>query len=128
MDRSKIRNKNTSDERKMETGQSEDGFAILELVGSLTLSPSLTALRDTARQLLDSAKLTGIILVVGGVTLTDSAGLGELTVAYTFASRRRCPIVLVKVPPSLRKMLHMTRLEGLLPSAGDVASAKKKLS
>jgi anti-anti-sigma factor len=87
----------------------------------------LTALRDTARQILDSGNRTGIILVLDGVTITDSAGLGELTVVYTFASRRRCPIMLVKVPPSLRKMLDMTRLEGLLPSADDVASAKKKL-
>jgi anti-anti-sigma factor len=108
--------------------RSEDGFAILELTGSLTLGPSLNALRDAARHLLDAAKPTGIILVVGGVTITDSAGLGELTVVYTFASKRGCPVVLVKVPPSLRKMLDMTRLDGLLPSAEDVASAKKKLS
>jgi anti-anti-sigma regulatory factor len=57
----------------------------------------------------------------------DSAGLGELTVVYTFASKQKCPIRLVGVNPSLHKILEMTRLDELLRAAVDVASAKKQL-
>ncbi|MBV9294809.1 MAG: STAS domain-containing protein [Acidobacteriaceae bacterium] len=109
------------------TSRIEDNLAILELAGSLTLGPSLKALRENARELLKSANVSGIILRVAQVTNTDSSGLGELTVVYTFASRRGCPIRLVEVTPRLRQMLELTRLDGLLPSAIDLVTAKKEL-
>lgn len=105
----------------------EDNFAVLELAGALTLGPSLSSLRETARRTLDESKLSGMILRVADVTTTDSAGLGELTVVYTFASKRRCPIMLVEVSSTMRKMLEVTHLDALLPSAADVHSAKKQL-
>jgi anti-anti-sigma factor len=109
------------------TSKLEDNFGILHLEGPLTLSPVLTSLRDAAKGTLASGKLTGLILVVKDVTAVDSAGLGELTIVYTFASRQKCNILLVGVSPSLRKMLEMTRLDELLLSTDDIASAKKKL-
>lgn len=106
----------------------EDKFAVLDISGALTLGPSLHTLREAARKALDNNKLSGLILRVDGVTSTDSAGLGELTIVYTSATRRGCPIMLVEVSPNLRKMLETTRLDALLPSANDVASAKKQLA
>jgi anti-sigma B factor antagonist len=105
----------------------EDDLAILEIDGSLTLGPSLSTLRETARRTLDENRVAGLILQVADVTTTDSAGLGELTVVYTLATKRRCPIMLVGVSSTLQKMLEVTRLEALLPSAPDVVSAKKRL-
>jgi anti-sigma B factor antagonist len=105
----------------------EDGIAVLELSGSLTLGPHLSALRRTAREVLEKTKVSGLILKVSGLTATDSSGLGELTVVYSFASRCKCAILLVGVSPSLRGMLEMTHLDGLLPTAPDMASAKKQL-
>ncbi|MBV9301086.1 MAG: STAS domain-containing protein [Acidobacteriaceae bacterium] len=104
----------------------EDGLAVLDITGDLTLGPSLTTLREAAKKALDPQKIKGLVLRVEGVTTTDSAGLGELTVVYTFASKRDCPIAIVGVTPALRKMLEMTHLDALLPSASDVASAKKQ--
>lgn len=110
------------------TSRVEDDFGILELAGSLTLGPSLNSLRDSARQLLNSnSKLSGVILRVADVTNTDSSGLGELTVVYTLASKRGCPIRLVEVSSNLHKMLELTRLDGLLPSANNVSSAKTEM-
>jgi anti-anti-sigma factor len=106
----------------------EDNFAVLELAGNLTLGPSLPGLRDLTRQTLLANKLSGMILQVGGITSADSAGLGELTAIYTFATRRGCPIMLVGVTPTLRNLLEMTRLDALLPSAPDVSSAKQQLA
>lgn len=109
------------------TSRTEESFGILDLTGSLTMGPSLSALREAAREVLSSGKLSGLILGVGEVTTVDSAGLGELTIVYTFASRQKCPIRLVGVTPSLHKILEMTRLDELLRAATDVASAKKQL-
>jgi anti-anti-sigma factor len=105
----------------------EEGVAILELSGSLTLGPQLNALRRAARDALEAGTVSGLILQVSGVTATDSSGLGELTVVYSFASKRRCPILLVDASPTLRSMLEMTHLDALLPAATDMRSAKKRL-
>jgi anti-anti-sigma factor len=109
------------------THRVEEGFGILQLAGSLTLGPSLNVLREAARQVLASAKLSGLILQVNEVTSIDSAGLGELTIVYGFANRQRLGIRLVGTTPSLLKMLDMTRLEELLPPAKNMQSAKQEL-
>lgn len=105
----------------------EDGFAVLELSGSLMLGPHLSALRRAARDVLQNQKLSGLILEVSGLTATDSSGLGELTVTYSYAAKRKCPIVLVGVSATLAAILEMTHLDGLLPAAPDMASAKKQM-
>ncbi|MBV9405980.1 MAG: STAS domain-containing protein [Acidobacteriaceae bacterium] len=105
----------------------EDSFAILELAGQLTVGPALSTLRDDARKLLSSSKLSGLILHVSQITQADSAGLGELTLVYTLATKRGCPIRLVEASPHLRKMLEITHLDGLLPSAADINSAKQEM-
>src|SRR3569833_1322269 len=95
----------------------EDDFAILEVDGSLTLGPSLSTLRETARRILDETNVAGLILQVNEASTTDSAGLGELTLVYTLATKRRCPIMMVGVTSTLQKMLEVTHLDALLPSA-----------
>jgi anti-sigma B factor antagonist len=105
----------------------EDNFAVLELAGTLTLGPWLSTVRETARRTLDRNKVAGMILSVAEVTSVDSAGIGELTVVYTLATKRGCPIMLVEVSPTLHKMLEVTHLDALLPAANNVASAKKQL-
>jgi len=105
----------------------EDGFAIFELSGSLTLGPSLSNLRESARQAFNREKVLGLILRVAGLTVTDSAGLGELTVVYTMATNRNCPIRLVEVSPSLKRTLEMTRIDELLPASNSLAEAKAEL-
>ncbi len=107
--------------------RSEEEFAVLELSGPLTLSPTLSSLREAARKALGAPKLSGLILHVSGVTTADSAGLGELTIVYTFASQRSCPLRLVGATPSLRKMLEMTRLEDLFHPVETVLIAKKQM-
>lgn len=109
------------------TSRIEDGCAILELSGTLTLGPSLSTLRDTARAVLSTNKVSGLILDLASVSATDSAGLGELTVVYTMAARRNCSLRLVEVSPRLLKLLELTRLDGLLQAAANIAAAKKEL-
>jgi anti-anti-sigma factor len=109
------------------TSALEDNFAILQLTGSLTLSPSLGSLRQAAKDALSAKRLSGMILGVSGITMTDSSGVGELTVIYTMATRGGCPLMLADVPKGLRNILEMTRLDALLPSADGIEAAKQKL-
>jgi anti-anti-sigma regulatory factor len=53
--------------------------------------------------------------------------LGELTVVYSLATMNHCPLRLVSVKPDLKKILEMTRLDGILPKSDDIASAKSEL-
>jgi anti-anti-sigma factor len=106
----------------------DQNLAIIQLKGTMTLGPSLHALSSGSRKLLESPAITGIILDVSGVTQVDSAGLGELTLVYTFATRRSCQVILSGVPASLKHSLEITRLDALLPSAPDIESARKRLA
>jgi anti-anti-sigma factor len=105
----------------------EEGIAILELEGSLTLGPSLVSLRNAARDVLARPKLNGIILDMQKITSVDSSGLGELTIVYSAASRRSCPMRLVGVNSNLQKMLRMTHLDAVLASADGLVTAKSQI-
>jgi anti-anti-sigma factor len=105
----------------------EEEIAIFELAGALTLGPSLVSLRNAARETLAKPSLAGIILDVGQITSVDSSGLGELTIVYSSASRRNCPMLLARTQTNLTKMLEMTHLDGVLISAESVEAAKKKI-
>jgi anti-anti-sigma factor len=105
----------------------ENEIGILDLEGALTLGPALRNVRETARELLAQGGLTGLVVRVDEVSATDSAGLGELTVVYTFATRANCRIALAGSNSKLGAMLEVTRLDGLLPMVPDIATAKKLL-
>jgi len=107
--------------------RSDENFAVLELSGPLTLSPALTSLREAALKILAKPEIVGLILQVSDVTYADSAGLGELTMVYSFASQRSCPLRLVGAQPALRKVLERTRLEDMFQPADSVVIAKKQM-
>lgn len=105
----------------------EDPYLVIGLSGALTLGPGLQALQAEVRKALDGSTPKGLLLDVSEVSVVDSAGLGELTVIYSVASRKGCPLVLVGVTPHIRHILEVTRLDALLPSSPDFASAKKTM-
>lgn len=107
------------------TSRTEDQIGVLELSGTLKLGPTLHELRNKARELVEGKKVKGLIVEVSEITQTDSSGLGELTAVYSVASKKHCPMRLVGVSPELRKLLTFTRLDGVLPSSPDIASAKR---
>lgn len=109
------------------TSRIEDGFGIINLAGTLTLGPKLRSIRDTAKTLLEKEKLAGLILDASEVTSVDSSGLGELTIVYTTAAKRNCPIRLVGVSEHFNKLLNLTKLEEVLRPADSLASAKRQI-
>jgi anti-anti-sigma factor len=101
----------------------ENEIAILDLEGPLTLGPSLHQLRTTVADTLRRHRLRGLIVQTARVTTADSAGLGELTLAYTTATRENCRFVVAGVNASILTMLQVTHLDGLLTLAADLPSA-----
>lgn len=101
----------------------ENEIAILDLEGALTLGPGLRALRDAARKVLAEAHPRGLVLNAENVILADSAGLGELTILYTLASRQKCSVVIAGARQNLITTLQVTHLDALLPVADDVTAA-----
>ena len=109
------------------TSRVEGSCAVLDLNGQLTLGPALGAVRDAAKRALGDRKVSGLLLLMGGVTVADSSGLGELTVVYSMAAKKGCPVRLVEASTSLRKMLQMTRIDELLPTSDTLTEAKSAI-
>ena len=107
------------------TSRIDRNVQVLTLMGNLTLGPTLKSLQQLARTALENGSLEALLVDVSNVKYADSAGLGELTILYSICSRKNCPLILVGVPHQLRQMLDLTRLDALLPSAGDIEAAKR---
>jgi anti-anti-sigma factor len=108
--------------------QLDGNVSVITLKGPMTLGPTLSALGQHIRRELGSSAPAGLVLDVSAVGMVDSAGLGELTLVYTLAARRNCSVVLAGVTKTLKNSLELTRLDVLLPSAPDVASAKRMIA
>ena len=106
----------------------ENEIAILDLEGALTLGPGLQSLRDAARKVLSDTRVRGIVLNAANLTSADSAGLGELTILYTLASRQKCRVIVAGARPNLITTLQVTHLDALLPVASDVPTAIAQIS
>jgi anti-anti-sigma factor len=110
------------------SARTQSDIAVLDVQGSLTLGPALGSLREAAQKAITPpAKAEGLIISVSGVNLIDSSGLGELTLVYTICSKRNCPLRLVGVSPSLKRMLEMTRIDELLPSCNSLEEAIRSI-
>lgn len=101
----------------------ENEIAILELEGALTLGPALHQIRAVTAATLKQHRLRGLVLDLAHVTTADSAGLGELTLVYTMSGREGCPIVVAGAHASIRHMLQVTHLDGLLNQAPSLPEA-----
>lgn len=106
----------------------DGNVAVFTLKGPMTLGPTLSALGQRVRRELEASPRAGIVLDVSSVDFVDSAGLGELTLVYTLSARRNCSVVLAGVSKALKSSLELTHLDMLMPSAADVASAKKVIA
>jgi anti-anti-sigma factor len=71
----------------------------------------------------DSAGATGVVLDVAEVTFVDSSMLKELLRAGAELSRYDTRLVLAGVPPSVRRLLDLTRTAQLFTEARDRGEA-----
>lgn len=86
-----------------------NGIIITDLSGQITLGEASAAIRDEIRDQLEN-KFNKILLNLGDVTYIDSAGLGELTAAYTSVKNRGGELKLLNLTKRVHDLLQITKL------------------
>ena len=85
------------------------GVVIVDLNGRLTMGEACAAIRDEVRDQLNNG-YRRIILNLGEVSYIDSAGLGELTAAYTSVKHRGGELKLVNLTKRVHDVMQITKL------------------
>lgn len=93
---------------KMRTRES-NGVMIIDLNGQITLGEASAAVRDEVRDQVGHG-FSKILLNLGDVTYIDSAGLGELTAAYTSVKNRNGQLKLLNLTKRVHDLMQITKL------------------
>ena len=86
-----------------------NGIMIIDLGGQITLGEACAALRDEVRDQI-SHGFKKILLNLADVTYIDSAGLGELTGAYTTVKNRGGALKLLSLTKRVHDLMQITKL------------------
>ena len=78
---------------------------ILDLSGRITIGSGEEALRNAMQDILNSGA-TQVVIHMGGVTMIDSSGIGELVSAYTTATNRGAKLKLANLPAKVSGHPH----------------------
>lgn len=84
-----------------------EGVMLLKCSGRMVLGSNLVALRDAVISIPD----TKIVIDLEGVSIVDSAGLGELVGCATVVRNRGGRLKLLKMPRRISELVKMARLE-----------------
>jgi anti-sigma B factor antagonist len=82
---------------------------ILDLSGRITIGSGEEALRNAMQEILNSGAQK-VVINMGGVTMIDSSGIGELVSAYTTATNRGAKLKLANLPAKVSDILTITQL------------------
>ena len=93
---------------KFNTRQNGD-VTILDLSGRITIGSGEEALRNAMQEILNSGAQK-VVINMGGVTMIDSSGIGELVSAYTTATNRGAKLKLANLPAKVSDILTITQL------------------
>jgi anti-sigma B factor antagonist len=91
------------------TVRQEQGVAVVDLSGRITLGDGTGDIRETMKKLIQSGQKK-ILLNLGDVTYMDSAGLGELVGAYASVANAGGVIKLVNAQKKVSDLLSVTKL------------------
>lgn len=85
------------------------GIVIVDLSGRLTMGESVAAIRD---EIHDQAAqgVRKVLLNLADVTYIDSAGLGELTAAFTSMKNRDGQLKLLNLTKRVHDLMQITKL------------------
>src|ERR1039457_186529 len=86
-----------------------NGIVIIDLSGQITLGEASAAIRDEVRDQLAN-EFSKLLLNLADVTYIDSAGLGELTAAYTSVRNRGGELKLLNLTKRVHDLMQITKL------------------
>jgi anti-sigma B factor antagonist len=101
------------------------GLTVLDLTGRFVVSPGegeIQPLRSAIRALIAEARVN-IALNLAGLTSIDARGLGELVFTRTVLRGHGGDLALVEPSETVRKLLHVTRLERVFRVYGSEVDA-----
>jgi anti-sigma B factor antagonist len=85
------------------------GVMVIDLTGRLTMGEACAAIRDEIRDALSHGSRK-ILLNLAEVSYIDSAGLGELTAAYTSVKNREGQLKLLNLTKRVHDLMQITKL------------------
>ena len=91
---------------KIGTRFPKPGIVTLEPSGEITIKGGDLALRKVMQLASDKH----VILDFAKVTTVDASGIGEIVAAYTTVLGRGRRLVLLRLPPKLNELFHVTQL------------------
>ena len=105
----------------------ENGVAVVDLSGKITLGDGCGLVRDTIKNLIASGH-KDILLNVQNVSYLDSAGLGELVGSYATVSNLGGRIKLVHVDGKVKDLLQVTKLYTVFVTFTDEGEALRSFA
>ena len=105
----------------------ENGVAVLQLIGRVTLGDESNQLRTKLKDLLSQGK-TQLVLDLAEVTYIDSAGLGALVAGYTSAQNQGANLKLANLTKRFHEQLSITKLVTVFDVYESVQEAVKSFA
>jgi len=90
--------------------RTEGDVAVIRCEGRITLGLATNTLRNLMREALDSGAKK-LLVDFSGATQLDSTGIGELVGALSLANEKGAELKLAAMPPKIRELLRITRLD-----------------
>jgi anti-anti-sigma factor len=100
----------------------EGGVTVIACEGRITLGLASNTLR---KALEGGAKK--VVVDFSGATQLDSTGIGELVGALSLANERGAALRLAAMPPKIRELLRVTRLDTVFDVRENLQEALKSL-
>jgi anti-sigma B factor antagonist len=93
---------------KMSTREVKD-IVIIDLSGRITMGEACAAIRDEIHDQIGNG-IRKVVLNLADVSYIDSAGLGELTAAYTSVKNRDGQLKLLNLIKRVQDLMQITKL------------------
>jgi anti-sigma B factor antagonist len=88
----------------------EGDVTVIRCEGRITLGLATNTLRNLMREALDGGAKK-LLVDFSGATQLDSTGIGELVGALSLANEKGAELKLAAMPPKIRELLRITRLD-----------------
>jgi|YNPMSStandDraft_1061717.scaffolds.fasta_scaffold03561_8 anti-sigma B factor antagonist len=104
----------------------EGGVTVIACEGRITLGLASNTLRNLLREALEGGAKK-VVVDFSGATQLDSTGIGELVGALSLANERGAALRLAAMPPKIRELLRVTRLDTVFDVRENLQEALKSL-
>jgi anti-sigma B factor antagonist len=105
---------------------SPDGITILRPAEGLDMS-NVTAFRHTLQEEVQRAT-RGVIVLLTEVAFIDSSGIAVLIEGLKWSRERHLPYILAQLPPAVRMVLELARLENFFTITANLAEATARIT